>query len=100
MLLNEEATAENLRRDPTNRLARSILEHGLLGDPFLMVHNVLGGDDQIIITPWRHLKLRGAIGLDLGGRGAEETALGILAEITAVRFGGSGASMREVRASA
>ena len=59
------ATAENLRRDPTNRLARSILEHGLLGDPFLMVHNVLGGDDHIIITPWRHLKLRGAIGLDL-----------------------------------
>ena len=45
-------------------------------------------------------RVRGPIGLDLGGRGAEETALGILAEITAVRFGGSGASMREVRASA
>jgi predicted dehydrogenase len=59
------ATAENLRRDPPNRLVRSILDHGLLGDPFLMVHNILGGDDQIIITPWRHLKLRGAIGLDL-----------------------------------
>ncbi|TME95690.1 MAG: XdhC family protein [Chloroflexi bacterium] len=45
-------------------------------------------------------RVHGPIGLDLGGRGAEETALGILAEITAVRFGGSGASMREVRASA
>ncbi|TMC93845.1 MAG: XdhC family protein [Chloroflexi bacterium] len=45
-------------------------------------------------------RVRGPIGLDLGGRGAEETALGILAEITAVRFRGSGASMREVRASA
>ena len=39
-------------------------------------------------------RVHGPIGLDLGGRGAEETALGILAEITAVRFGGSGVSMR------
>jgi xanthine dehydrogenase accessory factor len=45
-------------------------------------------------------RVHGPIGLDLGSRGAEETALGILAEITAVRFGGTGASMREVRASA
>ena len=44
--------------------------------------------------------VHGPIGLDLGSRGAEETALGILAEITAVRFGGSGASMKAVRASA
>jgi xanthine dehydrogenase accessory factor len=43
--------------------------------------------------------VHGPIGLDLGGRGAEETALGILAEITATRFGGTGAGMREVRAS-
>ncbi len=42
-------------------------------------------------------RVHGPIGLDLGGRGAEETALGILAEITAVRFGGTGVSMREVR---
>ena len=40
-------------------------------------------------------RVHGPIGLDLGGRGAEETALGILAEITAVRFGGSGASKRD-----
>ena len=45
-------------------------------------------------------RVHGPIGLDLGSRGAEETALGILAEITAVRFGGSGASMKAVRASA
>ena len=44
--------------------------------------------------------VHGPIGLDLGSRGAEETALGILAEITAVRFGGSGAPMKAVRASA
>jgi len=43
-------------------------------------------------------RVHGPIGLDLGSRGAEETALGILAEITAVRFGGSGAAMKEVRA--
>jgi xanthine dehydrogenase accessory factor len=45
-------------------------------------------------------EIHGPIGLDLGSRGAEETALGILAEITAVRFGGSGVSMRLARASA
>jgi len=45
-------------------------------------------------------RVHGPIGLDLGSRGAEETALGILAEITAVRFGGSGAAMKAVRASA
>ncbi|MEU1483025.1 XdhC/CoxI family protein [Streptomyces sp. NPDC005752] len=35
-------------------------------------------------------RLRSPIGLDLGGRGAEETALSVLAEIIAVRRGGSG----------
>jgi len=43
-------------------------------------------------------RVHGPIGLDLGSRGAEETALGILAEITAERFGGSGAAMKEARA--
>src|SRR5437868_11896507 len=43
-------------------------------------------------------RVHGPIGLDLGSRGAEVTALGILAEITAVRFGGTGASMKAVRA--
>jgi xanthine dehydrogenase accessory factor len=43
-------------------------------------------------------RVHGPIGLDLGSRGAEETALGILAEITAVRFGGSGVPMRAARA--
>ncbi len=42
-------------------------------------------------------RVHGPIGLDLGGRGAEETALGILAEVTAVRFGGSGVSMKAAR---
>ena len=59
------ATAENLRRDPVNRLARGIIDQGLLGDPYLMIHNSLGGGDTMIITPWRHLKDKGAIGLDM-----------------------------------
>ena len=59
------ATAENLRRDPPNRLARAILDHGLLENPYLMLHNSLGGNDKMYITPWRHLKDRGAIGLDM-----------------------------------
>jgi xanthine dehydrogenase accessory factor len=44
-------------------------------------------------------RVYGPIGLDLGGRGAEETALGILAEITATRFGGTGAFMRDAKRS-
>jgi len=43
-------------------------------------------------------RVHGPIGLDLGSRSAEETALGILAEVTAVRFAGTGAGMREVKA--
>jgi len=45
-------------------------------------------------------KVHGPIGLDLGSRGAEETALGIMAEVTAERFGGSGAGMKQVKAAA
>ena len=43
-------------------------------------------------------RVHGPIGLDLGSRGAEETALGILAQLTAVRFGGSAASMKSTKA--
>jgi xanthine dehydrogenase accessory factor len=45
-------------------------------------------------------RVHGPIGLDLGGRGAEETALGIMAEVTAVRYGGTAAPMREKKAAA
>jgi xanthine dehydrogenase accessory factor len=43
-------------------------------------------------------RLRGPIGLDLGGREPAETALAIMAEVVAARFGGSGAPMHEVAA--
>jgi xanthine dehydrogenase accessory factor len=40
-------------------------------------------------------RLRGPVGLDLGGRAPAETALAILAEIVAERYGGSGIPMRD-----
>jgi xanthine dehydrogenase accessory factor len=41
-------------------------------------------------------RLRGPIGLDLGGRAPAETALAIIGEIVAERHGGSGNPMRSV----
>src|SRR4051794_2338487 len=40
-------------------------------------------------------RLRGPIGLDLGGREPAETALAIMAEVVAERYGGSGSPMAE-----
>ncbi len=40
-------------------------------------------------------RLRGPVGLDLGGRAPAETALAILAEVVAERYGGSGVPMKE-----
>ena len=42
--------------------------------------------------------VHGPIGLDLGGRGAEETALAIMAEVTAVRYGATGGTLKEAKA--
>jgi xanthine dehydrogenase accessory factor len=50
-------------------------------------------DDQLA-------KVHGPIGLDLGGRGAEETALAIMAEVTAVRYGATGKTLKEAKAAA
>src|SRR5699024_9155311 len=59
------ATGENYRRGGANRLARAVLDAGLLGDVHLMREVRVGGDDRIIISRWRHLKASGAIGLDM-----------------------------------
>ena len=45
------------------------------------------------VTEAQLARLRGPIGLDLGGRSPAETALAIMAEIVAVRFGGTGVPM-------
>ena len=47
------------------------------------------------VEPDRLSELRGPVGLDLGGRQPAETALAILAEIVAERYGGSGRPMRD-----
>ena len=47
------------------------------------------------VTPDQLARLRGPVGLDLGGRAPSETALAILAEIVAERYGGSGVPMKE-----
>jgi predicted dehydrogenase len=60
------ATAENYRRDGPNRLARAVIEHGLLGDVHLMLEVNVGGDDGVIISPWRHIRESGSIALDMG----------------------------------
>ncbi|MGW0229836.1 Gfo/Idh/MocA family protein [Actinopolymorpha singaporensis] len=60
------ATAENYRRGGANRMARTVVEAGLLGRPHLMVQLLVGGDDRVMITPWRHDKLHGSIALDMG----------------------------------
>jgi predicted dehydrogenase len=60
------ATAENYRRDSPNRLARAVLDHGLLGEIHLMTEAHVGGDDAVIVSPWRHVRESGSIALDMG----------------------------------
>lgn len=47
------------------------------------------------VTPEELARLRGPVGLDLGGRQPPETALAILAEVVAERYGGSGVPLKE-----
>lgn len=60
------AVAENYRRDPINRLAKALIDDGVIGRPFLILQQSSGGGDNVIITPWRHLKSRGGIIVDMG----------------------------------
>ena len=60
------ATAENYRRDPPNRVARRVIDAGLLGQIYGMVEHNIGGSDAVIITPWRHQAEAGPIALDMG----------------------------------
>ncbi|MEM2926248.1 MAG: Gfo/Idh/MocA family oxidoreductase [Candidatus Bathyarchaeia archaeon] len=60
------AVAENYRRDPQNRLVKAVIESGILGKPYLVIQQSFGGGNQILITPWRHLKNEGGILIDMG----------------------------------
>jgi predicted dehydrogenase len=60
------ATAENYRRDGPNRLARQVLDSGLLGHIHAMIQMQVGGSDQVLISPWRHILESGSMALDMG----------------------------------
>ena len=65
------SVAENFRRDPINRLVRALLDDGAIGQrQFVMETSVFGRND-LIITPWRHMKLSGALTLDAGVHNAD-----------------------------
>ncbi len=60
------AVAENYRRDPINRLAKAIIEAGVLGRVFLAVQSTSGAGERVNITPWRHQRQSGGIIVDMG----------------------------------
>ena len=60
------SVAENYRRDPSARLVHHLLEKGAIGRPYMATFHALSPGDEIFITPWRHLKDRGGLLLDLG----------------------------------
>jgi predicted dehydrogenase len=60
------AVAENYRRDPMNRLARDLIDAGVLGSVHLVVQSSSGSGERVIITPWRHQKQSGGIVVDMG----------------------------------
>jgi predicted dehydrogenase len=60
------SVAENYRRDGPNRLARRVLDAGLLGHVHAMIETSIGGSDQVLISPWRHIREAGPMALDMG----------------------------------
>ena len=63
--------AENFRRDPINRLVRALLDDGAIGEPRFVMETLVAGRDEMFITPWRHMKLTGALTLDAGVHNAD-----------------------------
>jgi predicted dehydrogenase len=59
------AVAENYRRDPCNRLAKSLIRNEVLGKPLHMLQLSVGGGDNLLLSTWRHKK-SGVISLDMG----------------------------------
>ena len=93
------SVAENYRRDPINRLAKALIDAGVLGRPFLAVQSSSGAGENVIITPWRHLKRACGIAIDMGVHYADileyllgplETIAGMGAVIDAERKGADG----------
>lgn len=88
------SVAENFRRDPSARLVHHLLEQGAIGRPYMAIFHSLAPQREVFITPWRHLKDRGGLLLDLGVHftdliryqlGDIETAYGAIELATPVR---------------
>ena len=60
------SVAENYRRDPVNRLARALLDAGVIGPPRLMQQVAMANGDRMVISDWRHQKNSSGILLDAG----------------------------------
>ena len=60
------SVAENYRRDPINRLAKSLLNGGIIGVPRFLIHHTVGGGDGMLISVWRHQKDQSGVLLDVG----------------------------------
>jgi predicted dehydrogenase len=79
------SVAENFRRDPVNRLLKSAIDGGLIGEPQYLLQQARGGGDQMIITDWRHKKEQGGPVMDIGVHNADmmEYLLGPVAAVYA-----------------
>jgi predicted dehydrogenase len=60
------SVAENYRRDPLNRLAKALLDAGVIGTPRLFLQHSVGGGDRMAISLWRHRRDDSGILLDAG----------------------------------
>jgi predicted dehydrogenase len=49
-----------------NRLAKALIDAGVLGSVHLVVQSSSGSGERVIITPWRHQKQSGGIVVDMG----------------------------------
>lgn len=59
------AVAENLRRDPPNRLAKAVLDAGAIGAPYMVIQTCILGED-LSGTAWKHEKLGGGFPIEVG----------------------------------
>ncbi len=60
------AVAENYRRDPVNRLARALVDAGVLGRVYRAEQRSTGSGGKIAISVWRHQKRTVGILVDMG----------------------------------
>lgn len=60
------SVAENFRRDPSARLVNYLLQQEAIGRPYMATFHSLAPHHEVFITPWRHMKDRGGLLLDLG----------------------------------